>query len=150
MTHARPFAVVARLVVPGVAAAQGGHKVRHFTVADDLIRVLADVSTRRWLPLNESPYVQFTGQEPKEGCQMAIPLQPKQKDSKSKNVGFWQRPTNKWLAGLVTIAGTWVVNLITAGAFTKTIAIALVGIITQIIVAYLVPNDKTSGGVPGH
>jgi hypothetical protein len=81
---------------------------------------------------------------------MAIPLQPKQKDSKSKNVGFWQRPTNKWLAGLVTIAGTWVVNLITAGAFTKTIAIALVGIITQIIVAYLVPNDKTSGGVPGH
>jgi hypothetical protein len=41
-----------------------------------------------------------------------------------------------------------VVNLITAGAFTKTIAIALVGIITQMIVAYLVPNDSTPGGVP--
>jgi hypothetical protein len=81
---------------------------------------------------------------------MAIPLPLKQKESKSEDARFWQRPTNKWLAGLVTVAGSWVVNLITAGAFTKTIAIALVGIITQMIVAYLVPNDSTHSGVPMH
>jgi hypothetical protein len=79
---------------------------------------------------------------------MAVTLPLKQKESKSKEAKFWQRPTNKWCAGLVTVAGSWVVNLITAGAFTKTIAIALVGIITQMIVAYLVPNDNTPGGVP--
>ena len=50
MTHARPSAAAARLVVPGVAAVQVGHKVCYFTVADDLIRVLTDVSTCRWLP----------------------------------------------------------------------------------------------------
>jgi hypothetical protein len=79
---------------------------------------------------------------------MAITLPLKQKESKSKDAKSWQRPTNKWCAGLVTVAGSWVVNLITAGAFTKTIAIALVGIITQMTVAYLVPNDNTPGGVP--
>lgn len=144
----RPSAAAARLVVPGVAAVQAGHKVRYFTVADDLIRVLTDVSTCRWLPLNESPYVQFIGQEPEGGCQMAITLPLKQKESKSKAAKSWQRPTNKWWAGLVTVAGSWVVNLITAGAFTKTIAIALVGIISQMTVAYLVPNSDTLGGVP--
>ena len=96
----RPSAAAARLVVPGVAAVQAGHKVRYFTVADDLIRVLTDVSTCRWLPLNESPYVQFIGQEPEGGCQMAITLPLKQKESKSKAAKSWQRPTNKWWAGL--------------------------------------------------
>jgi len=57
-------------------------------------------------------------------------------------------PTNKWWAALVTVIGSWVANLITAGTFTKTIAIALVGITSQMIVAYLVPNDNTPGGVP--
>jgi hypothetical protein len=40
MTHARPSAAATRLVVPGFAAVQARHKVRYFTVADDLIRVL--------------------------------------------------------------------------------------------------------------
>ena len=79
---------------------------------------------------------------------MAITLPLRQKESKSKATKSWQRPTNKWWAGLITVAGSWVVNLITAGAFTKTIAIALVGIVTQMTVAYLVPNDNTPGGVP--
>jgi hypothetical protein len=144
----RPSAAAARLVAPGVAAVQAGHKVRHFTVADDLIRVLTDVSTCRWLPLKECPYAQFTGQEPERGYQMAISLPLRQKESRSKAVRSWPRPTNKWWAALVTVAGSWVVNLITAGAFTKTIAIALVGIVSQMTVAYLVPNDNTPGGVP--
>jgi hypothetical protein len=79
---------------------------------------------------------------------MALTLALKQAESTSKNVRSWQRPTNKWWAALVTVAGSWVVNLITAGAFTKTIAIALVGIVSQMTVAYLVPNDNTPGGVP--
>jgi hypothetical protein len=79
---------------------------------------------------------------------MAITLLQKQGESGCTDPRSWPRPTNKWWAGLVTVAGAWVVNLITAGAFTKTIAIALVGIITQMTVAYLVPNHDTPGGVP--
>ena len=55
------------LVVPGVAAVQPGHTVGYFRVAGDLVRVLNDVSTYRWLPLDESPCVQFTGQDPERG-----------------------------------------------------------------------------------
>ncbi len=65
MTHAPALCGSARLVVPGVAAVQAGHKVRYFTVADDLIRVLTYVSACWWLPLNGCPYVQFTGQNRK-------------------------------------------------------------------------------------
>jgi hypothetical protein len=79
---------------------------------------------------------------------MAISLPLRQKEAKSKAAKSWPHPTNKWWAALVTVAGTWVVSLITAGAFTKTIAIALVGIVAQMTVAYLVPNDSTPGGVP--
>jgi hypothetical protein len=61
----RPSAPAARLVAPDFAAVQAGHKVRYFTVADDLIRLLTCVSACRWLPLNECPYVQFTGQSRK-------------------------------------------------------------------------------------
>jgi hypothetical protein len=72
----------------------------------------------------------------------------KAKGSKGEDVKCWRRPTNKWWAALVTVAGSWVANLITAGAFTKVIAIALVGIVCQMTVAYLVPNSGTPGGVP--
>ena len=58
------------------------------------------------------------------------------------------RPTNKWLAALVTALGALVVNWIQAGRFTTEIQIALVGLITQCIVSYLTPNDNTPGGVP--
>ena len=68
MTHAPAFAAASRLAAPGVAAVQAGHqaghKVRYFTAAEDLIRVLTYVSACRWLPLNECPYVQSTGQKP--------------------------------------------------------------------------------------
>jgi hypothetical protein len=79
---------------------------------------------------------------------MALTLPLEREESKSKDVKFWRRPTNKWWAALVTVAGSWVANLITAGAFTKVIAIALVGIVCQMTVAYLVPNSDAPGGVP--
>jgi hypothetical protein len=78
---------------------------------------------------------------------MALTLPLEQAVSKGEAVKSWW-PTKKWWAALVTVAGSWVANLITAGAFSKTIAIALVGIVSQMIVAYLVPNDNTLGGVP--
>ncbi len=78
---------------------------------------------------------------------MTLTLPLEQEGSKAEAVkSRW--PTKKWWAALVTVAGSWVANLITAGAFTKVIAIALVGIVSQMIVAYLVPNDNTLGGVP--
>jgi hypothetical protein len=79
---------------------------------------------------------------------MALTLPLEHEASKDKRIKSWQRPTNKWWAALVTVAGSWVANLITAGAFTKVIAIALVGIVCQMTVAYLVPNSDTPGGVP--
>ena len=79
---------------------------------------------------------------------MALTWALERERSKAKDVKSWQRPTNKWWAALVTVAGSWVANLITAGAFTKPIAIALVGIVSQMTVAYLVPNSDTPGGVP--
>jgi|SRR5215469_926493 len=56
-------------------------------------------------------------------------------------------PTHKWWAALFTATGAWVANFITAGAFNKAIAIALVGLISQSLVAYVTPNDDAKGGV---
>jgi hypothetical protein len=78
---------------------------------------------------------------------MALALPLEQEESKAEAVKS-RGPTKKWWAALVTVAGSWVANLITEGAFTKAIAIALVGIVSQMTVAYLVPNDNTPGGVP--
>jgi hypothetical protein len=78
---------------------------------------------------------------------MALTLPLEQEGSKAEAVkSRW--PTKKWWAALVTVVGSWLANLITAGAFTKAIAIALVGIVSQMTVAYLVSNDDTLGGVP--
>jgi hypothetical protein len=79
---------------------------------------------------------------------MAITLPREQQERSTAEAVKSRWPTKKWWAALVTVAGSWVANLITAGAFTKVIAIALVGIVAQMIVAYLVPNDNTLGGVP--
>lgn len=62
------------------------------------------------------------------------------------NKSLW--PTNKWWAALVTAAAAWVINWITVGTFSKAILIALIGVIAQAIVSYLVPNSDTPGGVP--
>jgi hypothetical protein len=53
-------------------------------------------------------------------------------------------PTYKWWAALITATAAWVANFITAGTFTKAIAIALVGLVAQQAVAYLVPNSDTA------
>ena len=57
-------------------------------------------------------------------------------------------PTRKWWAGLITAVAALAVNLIETGQFSKEIAIALVGLVAQALVVYIVPNDNTPGGVP--
>ena len=57
-------------------------------------------------------------------------------------------PTRKWLAAIVTALGAWAVLWIQAGAFSTEVQIALAGLITQAIIAYLVPNQDSPGGLP--
>lgn len=58
-------------------------------------------------------------------------------------------PTRKWWAALITALAAFAINWILAGQFTREIAVALVGVVAQAAVAYLVPNESTPGGVPG-
>jgi hypothetical protein len=60
---------------------------------------------------------------------------------------FW--PTRKWWAALITALAAFLINWIQAGQFSREIAIALVGVLAQAAVAYVVPNQDTPGGVPG-
>jgi hypothetical protein len=48
----------------------------------------------------------------------------------------------------ITSVAAFLVNLIVAGDFNKEILIALVGLLAQAAVSYLVPNADTPGGVP--
>ncbi|GLZ13948.1 hypothetical protein Acsp04_41830 [Actinomadura sp. NBRC 104425] len=57
-------------------------------------------------------------------------------------------PTRKWWAALITALTAVVINWIQAGAFSKEILIALIGVVSQAAVSYLVPNESTPGGVP--
>ncbi|MBX6765939.1 MAG: hypothetical protein IRY90_02070 [Actinomadura rubrobrunea] len=57
-------------------------------------------------------------------------------------------PTRKWWAALITALTAVLINWVQAGHFTKEILIALIGAVSQAVVAYLVPNESTPGGVP--
>jgi hypothetical protein len=58
-------------------------------------------------------------------------------------------PTHKWWAALFTATGAWVANFINVGTFNKAIAIALVGLISQQLVAYVTPNYEGSDSIGG-
>jgi hypothetical protein len=58
-------------------------------------------------------------------------------------------PTRKWLAGVITAAGAFLVNWIQAGEFNTEIQVALVGVVVAALLAYLVPNDSNPGGYHG-
>ncbi len=58
-------------------------------------------------------------------------------------------PTRKWWAATVTALGGFLVTLATTGwDFTPEFNGALITIATQRVVAYLIPNQETPGGVP--
>jgi hypothetical protein len=57
-------------------------------------------------------------------------------------------PTRKWFAATVVALGTIATAVIQAGGFDTTTEIALVGLVVQRVVAYLVPNDSEGPGDP--
>ena len=59
-----------------------------------------------------------------------------------------RQPTRKWWAATVIGAAGIVTLWIQSGAWDAQIAVALVALLSQRIVAYLTPNDDAPGGVP--
>jgi hypothetical protein len=56
------------------------------------------------------------------------------------------KPTNKWLAAQCTATATLAVSWVNAGAWTKPLTIALIGLVSQAVAAYLVSNADPSSG----
>jgi hypothetical protein len=55
-------------------------------------------------------------------------------------------PNRKWLATQVTAVTAFLVAWVNQGVWDKTLSIALIGLASQAIFSYLVPNtDRTSG-----
>jgi hypothetical protein len=54
------------------------------------------------------------------------------------------KPTNKWLAAQCTGTATLAISWVNAGAWTKPLTIALIGLVSQAVVAYLVSNAEPS------
>ncbi len=54
------------------------------------------------------------------------------------------KPTNKWLAAQCTGTATLAIAWVNAGAWTKPLTIALIGLVSQAVVAYLVSNADPS------
>ena len=54
------------------------------------------------------------------------------------------RPTNKWMAAQCTATATLEVSWVNAGAWTKPLTIAMIGLVSQAVVGYLVSNGDPS------
>jgi hypothetical protein len=65
------------------------------------------------------------------------------------------RPSRKWLATQCTAAATVAVAWVNEGAWTKPLSIAMIGLVSQAIVGYLVsngdpsPTASSTGASPG-
>ncbi len=57
-------------------------------------------------------------------------------------------PTRKWIATQVTAVAALLTAWVTAGEWNETLSIALIGLIAQAVIGYLLPNAETPGGVP--
>lgn len=57
-------------------------------------------------------------------------------------------PTKKWLTTQITAVAALLVMWVTTGAWDTEETIALIGLISQAALGYIVPNDNTPGGVP--
>ena len=57
-------------------------------------------------------------------------------------------PTNKWFATQTTAVAALLIAFVNAGAWDKTLSIALIGLLSQAAIGYLVPNSDAPGGVP--
>jgi len=57
-------------------------------------------------------------------------------------------PTRKWFAAQIAAVATLLVAWLNADGWNKTLAVALVGLVAQALITYIVPNQETPGGVP--
>ena len=57
-----------------------------------------------------------------------------------------RNPTRKWLATQITALTALLVAWVAAGAWDRTLTIALIGLISQALVGYLIPNGGQSNG----
>lgn len=57
-------------------------------------------------------------------------------------------PTKKWFATQIAAVAALLTMWVTTGAWDMEETIALIGLLTQAGLSYLVPNDNTPGGVP--
>lgn len=58
------------------------------------------------------------------------------------------KPTRKWWATQVTAVAALAVMYFTTGGWDVEESVAAVGVVSQALIGYLVPNDPTVGGVP--
>ncbi len=54
------------------------------------------------------------------------------------------KPTNKWMAAQCTAVATLAIAWVNAGAWTKPLTIATIGLVSQATAAYLVSNAEPS------
>ena len=57
-------------------------------------------------------------------------------------------PTRKWIVTQVTALAALLIAWVQAGDWNKTLAVAVIGLVAQMIVGYVIPNADTPGGVP--
>jgi hypothetical protein len=55
-------------------------------------------------------------------------------------------PTNKWIAAQTTAVSALAISWVTAGAWTRPLTCAAIGVVAQAAAAYLVSNDVGSTG----
>lgn len=57
-------------------------------------------------------------------------------------------PTRKWLVTQITAVAAVLTMWVTTGSWDAEETVALIGLISQAGISYLVPNNNTPGGVP--
>jgi hypothetical protein len=61
--------------------------------------------------------------------------------------GSWF-PTRKWWTALIAGVGALLVTGVSTGDWSRELAGAAIGLVVQLLLAYLTPNQATPGGVP--
>jgi hypothetical protein len=56
-------------------------------------------------------------------------------------------PTRKWLVTQTTAVAAVLVAWVNVGGWDKTISIAVIGLMSQAVASYLMPNEQVIGGV---
>ncbi len=75
------------------------------------------------------------------------PAAPPAAPSQTSPTKSWL-PTTKWMAATITALTAVACLVVTHHGFDTDVTVALITVIGQALVTYLVPNQETPGGVP--